>query len=42
MIISDDGDTWNATAFSSAERNSKARVELAQIRELVVIYAQAA
>ena len=42
MFIADDEDTWNATAFSSAERNSKACIELARIRELVVIYAQAA
>ncbi len=40
--MSFDGDTWNATAFSSAERNSQACIELARIRELVVIYAQAA
>ena len=29
MFIADDEDVWNRTAFSSAERNNKARVELA-------------
>ena len=40
--MADVNDTWIYSSFATAEQDSKARVELAQKRELVVIYAQAA